>query len=271
MIQVTWTGAAGLRFDRDDRTILIEPYHTRVGILKSAVGPIVPDREAINAALPASKKISAIIVSHTHFDHALDVPLLATRCDGKIVGSHSLETLMALGGLPGRTTVCAGGETVPLARKASVTMVRSAHGLVAMGKVPFAGEIRPSNTLPMKAGGYRVGSVFAPKLVFQERTCLHIGSANFIASELEGHLCDVLFLCVPGWKKIKGYPEQVIDLTRPETIVLIHYDDFSTPHVKGAATKRLPFVDLEGMVRAIRAHAPGINLIVPEVGESIAL
>lgn len=270
MTQVTWTGAAGLKLRDRDRTILIDPYFTRVSILKTLFGPIAPDRGAIDAGLSAIEKIAAIIVSHTHSDHVLDVPVIAPRCEGKIVGSQSLETLMTLSGLPGRATVCAGGETVDLAHGSSVTMIPSAHGLVAMGKVPFGGEIRATNILPMKAGGYRVGAVFAPKVKIGDRTFLHIGSANFIASELQGHRCDVLFLCVAGWKKVKGYPEQVIDLTCPQTVVLIHYDDFSKPHAPGGRTRRLPLVDLDGIVKTIEAHAPGIQLVVPEIGAPMA-
>jgi L-ascorbate metabolism protein UlaG (beta-lactamase superfamily) len=269
MIHVIWTGAAGLIFEASDQTILIDPYYTRISILNTLFGPIAPDREAIEAVLPPERKISAMIVSHTHSDHVLDVPFLAAQCDGKIVGSRSLDTLMNLNGLSARTTVCEGGESVSLSKTASVTMIRSAHGLVALGKVPFTGEISSASKLPMRASAYRLGTIFAPKLQIGGRTFLHIGSANFIASELEGHTCDVLFLCVAGWKKRKGYPQEVIDITRPEAIVLLHYDDISRPHVKGARVKRLPFVDLKALVGAINAHVPATQLIVAEIGEAM--
>lgn len=269
MIHVTWTGAAGLIFEGSGQTILIDPYYTRISILNALFGPIAPDRAAIEAVLPPGRKISAMIVSHTHTDHVLDVPFLAAQCDGKVVGSRSLDTLMNLNGLSGRTTVCEGGESVSLAQTVSVTMIRSAHGLVTLGKVPFTGEISSSSKLPMKASAYRLGTIFAPKLEIGNRIFLHIGSANFIASELEGHTCDVLFLCVAGWKKRKGYPQEVIDITQPAAIVLLHYDDFSRPHIKGAKTKKLPFVDLKAMVRAINAHVPATELIVAEIGEAM--
>ena len=269
MIRVTWTGAAGLQFKTDQKNILIDPYHTRVDIFNTLLGAISPDKAAIAAHLPDMDSVDAIIVSHTHSDHALDVPYIAGRSRCLVVGSASLKTLMELNGLPNRVRVCAGGETVPLGDGASVTMIPSAHGLVALGKVPFQGEIRSTSTLPMKASGYRVGSVFAPKLQIQGKVFVHVGSANFIDVELAGHSCDVLFLCVPGWKKRKGYPQRLIELVNPQTVVLFHHDDFSRPHIKGNRTKSLPFTDIKGMVKAIKAHSPRLEVIVPEVYDTL--
>jgi len=270
MIEVSWTGAAGLRFEAGETSILVDPYYTRVGLAHALLTPIAPDETAIVSAIPFLDKINAVIVGHTHSDHALDVPFIVSRSNAKLVGSSSLDTLMAASGLPGRTITCRGGETIPLTESASVTMIRSTHGLVALGKVPFQGEIRSSITLPMKASGYRVGTAFAPKLELNDMVFIHNGSANFIESEMEGHTCDVLFLCVAGWKKREGYPERVMDMTGPRSVVLFHYDDFSKHHKPGAKTRELPMMDMQGLIRRIKAHAPRVQVIVPEVGEVMA-
>ncbi len=267
MTHVTWTGAAGLRFQTEKEVILIDPYYTRVDIFNTLLRSITPDPAAINAALPDPEKVAAIVVGHTHSDHALDVPWIAARNNCAVVGSRSLDILMSLNGLPQRTRVCAGGESVTLTDTASVTMIRSAHGLVAMGKVPFEGEIRPSMTLPMKASGYRVGTVFAPMLQLQGIRFLHVGSANFEEKALQGHACDVLFLCVPGWKRRQGYPQRLIAMTRPSTVVLFHYDNFSKPHLPGTKTRPMPLIDMPGFIRAIQEYAQNVSVRVPDVGE----
>jgi L-ascorbate metabolism protein UlaG (beta-lactamase superfamily) len=271
MIQVTWTGAAGLRFETEKEVILIDPYYTRVGIFDTLFKRIAPDPAAIAAALPDLEKVTAIVVGHTHSDHALDVPWISARGPCHVVGSSSLEALMALCGLPGRTRVCAGGETISLTESAQVTMIRSAHGLVTLGKgVPFDGEIRAAGPLPMKAAGYRVGTVFAPLLALEGRRFLHIGSANFDEARMQGQRCDVLFLCVPGWQRRPGYPRRLIELTRPSTVVLFHYDNFSKPHRPGTNTRRMPLMDMPGMIRAIQGIRPAVDLRVPEIGEIMA-
>lgn len=267
MIRVTWTGAAGLRFETGREVILIDPYYTRVDIFSTLFKRIAPDPAVIGAALPDPEKVAAIVVGHTHSDHALDVPWIAARSACKVVGSRSLDTLMELSGLPGRTRVCAGGETVDLTDAAKVTMIRSAHGLLTLGKgVPFDGQIRATGTLPMKASGYRVGTVFAPKLELQGKCFLHLGSANYEEAHLQGQTCDVLFLCVPGWKRRQGYPRRLIEITRPRTVVLFHYDDLSRSHAPGSKTRRMPVIDMPGMIHAIQHCAPAPEVLVPEAG-----
>jgi len=270
MIQVTWTGAAGLRFETEKEVILIDPYYTRVDIFNTLFKRIAPDPAAIGAALPDPERVAAMVVGHTHSDHALDVPWIAARSACQVVGSRSLETLMALGGLPGRTRVCAGGETLELTDAARVTMIRSAHGRLTLGKgVPFDGEISATGTLPMKASGYRVGTVFAPKLELQGKCFLHIGSANFDEARLQGQTCDVLCLCVPGWKRREGYPRRLIEMTRPRAVVLFHYDDFSRSHTPGSKTRRMPLIDMPGIIHAIRRCAPAPEVLVPEIGAAM--
>ena len=269
MIRVTWTGAAGLQFETDKEIFLIDPYHTRVDIFNTLLGSISPDKTAVDTHLPVMENIGAIIVGHTHSDHALDVPYIASRSKCKLVGSESLNTLMELSSMPNRVRVCSGGETELLGDGVSVTMIRSAHGLVAFGKAPFQGEIQVTGTLPMKANGYRAGTVFAPKLQLHDTVFLHVGSANFVEKEMEGHTCDVLFLCVPGWKKRKGYPQRLIEMTRPQTVVLFHHDDISKPHIKGTRTKSPPFTDIKGMIKAIKTHSPQLEVIVPEVYDTL--
>lgn len=270
MIRVTWTGAAGLRFESGKEVVLIDPYYTRVNIFTTLFKRIVPDPAAIGAVLPDPERVAAIVVGHTHSDHALDVPWIAARSACQVVGNRSLETLMALSGLPGRTRVCAGGETLDLTDGAKITMIRSLHGLLTLGNgVPFDGEIRATGTLPMKAGGYRVGTVFAPKLELQGKCFLHLGSANFDEAQLQGQTCDVLFLCVPGWKRRPGYPQRLIGITRPRTVVLFHYDNFSRPHTPGSKTRRMPLIDMPGMIDAVRRCEPAPEVLVPEIGAAM--
>ncbi len=270
MLYITWTGAAGLQLQNGEDFLLIDPYYTRIGILHTLLRPIVSDEAAVAAALPDMARVDAVVVGHTHSDHVLDVPHIAAHSRAKVVGSRSLATLMRISGLPDRSEVCRGGETLALTEHASVTMIPSIHGNVAMGKVPLMGEILEGSQLPMKAGGYRVGDVFAPKLTMNGTTLLHNGSANFIDDAVAGHTCDVLFLCVPGWKKRRGYPEDLIDLTQPDTVVLFHYDNFSKPHIKGGKTRMFPGMDLNGLEKRVRACAPRVRIIIPEVGETMS-
>jgi glyoxylase-like metal-dependent hydrolase (beta-lactamase superfamily II) len=72
MVSVRWTGAAGLEFTYEGKTWLIDPYLSRVGKATVFFGRPQADREKISRYLETLPgKLQAVIVGHTHLDHAL--------------------------------------------------------------------------------------------------------------------------------------------------------------------------------------------------------
>lgn len=272
VVKVCWTGAAGLEFSFGGKTVLVDPYYTRISKLNMLFGNVYPDLYLTKKIKEKKGEIAAIIASHTHFDHVVDIPGFAGGSDSLVIGSNSLDALMTANNMSGRTIVCSGNEKIQMSDDASVTMIPSEHGRVAFGKVPFQGDIEEPVTLPMKAGEYRVGKVFSPKIDIFGKSFLHIGSAGFTEDNLSAHKCDVVFVCVPGWKNTKDYPEKIIELTKPATVVLFHFDDFFKrySHVRDykSKTKKLLFLDMKKMIHRIRTVAPGIRVIVPELFET---
>jgi len=263
MVDVRWTGAAGLEFTHNGRTILIDPYHSRPGKLKSLLGRLRPDVRAIESYLEKLPgRLSAIIVGHTHHDHALDIPEFSRHLDGPLIGSPSLDNLMVRHGLPGRVTAGEKGARIEIPDGAVVTMIPSTHGLVALGRVPFPGDIDPGGPLPMKTREYRLGAAYIPRLEVGGVTFMHAGSANLIEQELSGHECDVLFMCIPGWKKVPAYTTRLLEITKPRVVIPFHYDDFTTPIRPRVKPRTLPFIDISGFLQQIRRNAPGIEIRV---------
>ncbi len=241
MVTVRWTGAAGLEFTHEGRTVLIDPYFSRKGKIDLFFRRLPPVSSAVEDYLrriPGT--LSAMIVGHTHFDHVMDIPELAGRFPVPIVGSRSADALMERHGMPGRVRICEGGERVELPGGDAVTMLPSRHGRVAMGRVPFPGEIDPRGELPMKAKEYGHGTVFIPKLEMGGLVFIDAGSADFIEQELEGQRCDVLFMCVPGWKRMPSFTDRLPALVKPRVIVPFHYDDFTRPLITASRPRPPP-------------------------------
>ena len=268
-VRVRLTGAAGLVFSFRDETLLVDPYYSRLGKWRLFFSRPVPDKAAIRRQMDKIGPVSAVVVSHTHFDHAFDIPVMAEYTRGKIVGSRSLDTLMTLHGKKGRVTVCRGGETIQASPGIRVTMLPSVHGRVLFGLVPYPGEIGKEAMPPLRVRDYRVGQVFAPKIEMGGRTFLHVGSAGFDEKALAGQRSDVVFLCVPGWKRMKGYPGKILTMTGARTVVLFHQDDFFRPHEPGKTTGTVPMADVEGIVKKIRGEAPDVTILTPGIDEDL--
>lgn len=263
MITVKWTGAAGLSFEYQGGTILVDPYYTRISRFKMFFGKVSPDHETIAEVCRGIEKIRAIIVGHTHFDHALDLPVFAEQLKCRMIGSKSLSALMGHFGCENPISVCDGDVTIDIDPTVSVRMIPSEHGKVLFGKAPFPGEILSDGPGPVKASDYRMGDVFSPLIEINGTRFLHLGSAGFTEASLTDVKCDVLFLCVPGWENTEGYPERLLALTRPEKVVLFHFDDFLKPY--RGKTEHLKRIKTEQLCDRIKKASPRSELMIPEL------
>jgi L-ascorbate metabolism protein UlaG (beta-lactamase superfamily) len=266
MVSVRWTGAAGLEFTHEGKTWLIDPYLSRVSKASIFFGRPQPARKTVSRYLDALPgKLQAIVVGHTHLDHALDVPEIIRKVPVPLIGSESLETLMALHGMPGRVTVCKERTRVDLPGGASVTMIPSLHGLVLFGRAPCAGEIEPGQRPPLKASNYRHGRVFILRLEVGGKSFLHVGTANLIDEELEGQTCDVLFLCLPGWKMIQNYHGRILSRVKPKIVVPFHFDDFSAPLSKDCRAPSVPWRSEKRLLDRIAEETPDARIVQPDL------
>src|SRR5262245_4140086 len=93
-LELTWLGTAGFRLAYQGTVIWIDPYVTRMSFIDLVRRKVVqPSGEAIGRWVD---KADAVLVGHTHFDHAMDVPAIAKRFGCKVYGSSSLGALMKL-------------------------------------------------------------------------------------------------------------------------------------------------------------------------------
>ena len=264
MVSVRWTGAAGLEFTHEGKTWLIDPYLSRVGKASVFFGRPQPAQETISRyldTLPGT--LQAVLIGHTHLDHALDVPAILKRFPIPLVGSESLETLMAIHGMPGRVIVCKERTRVDLPGGAAVTMIPSLHGRALFGRVPYPGEIEPGQTPPLKASDYRHGQVFILRLEIGGMSFLHVGSCNLIDAELEGQTSDVLFMCLPLWTKIEDYHGRLLSRVRPKIVIPFHFDDFSAPLSKDSTAPSLPWISEKRYLQRISDEAPDARIMHP--------
>lgn len=253
-VNVRWLGTAGVEFNHEGRVILVDPYLSRLGKVDIFFRPLVPLEGALDTYLEGmTGDLEAIVCGHTHFDHALDIPGLARRTKAPVLGCDSLDALLDISGLQGRVTVCRPHEPVSLDSGATVTLIPSLHGLVLGRLLLFLGNIDRSLSPPLRAHRYRLGSMHTVKVELGGTTFMHVGSAGFLERDLEGHRCDVLFLCAAGWRNTTGYPERVIEILRPSIVVPIHYDDFSLPLEQGKGIRILRSADIGIFTERVRA------------------
>ena len=116
-LELEWLGVAGYRLTYEGTTVLVDPYVSRVPLLSvSCAGPTLPDATLIDRYV---RRADAILIGHTHWDHAVDAPAIARRDGATVYGSDSLARLMALHGLDGVIVEPGAGTRSARSRSAS--------------------------------------------------------------------------------------------------------------------------------------------------------
>src|SRR5215469_11591568 len=98
-VHVTYLGTNGYQFEFKGHALLVDPYFSRVDLWSVALGShIQPNTSRINDGLRhlASGKcrMDAILVTHGHFDHLLDVPAVMAKAGGPLIASASSVDLV---------------------------------------------------------------------------------------------------------------------------------------------------------------------------------
>src|ERR1044071_5692960 len=138
-LELTWVGTAGFRLAYQGTVVGIDPYVTRPSL------PDLPPPRAGPASTAAIAawidRADAVLVGHTHFDHALDVPAIARAFGSTVYGSTSLAHLMALHGLAAQAVVVAPPRDYEVG-PFRFHFVPSRHSKLQLGlAVPYAGEL----------------------------------------------------------------------------------------------------------------------------------
>lgn len=262
--QVRWLGAAGFTVTAAQRTLALDPYLSRPGPWTLLTAPLVPDAQTLAAQIPCC---DAVLVGHTHFDHALDAPLLAQQTGARLVGSMDLACLAQAAGVQADQVVaCAGLEEVELPGGVAVPLP-TRHGRVYFGRVPLPGRIRTPPAWPPRMKAMPHGQVFTWWVRWQGLTLAHVDSADYNTALLQGRQVDLLCLCAIGRRHRRGYTDEILRALRPRWVVACHWEDFFAPF--GAEARQLPGVDLPGFVEEIRRA--GAEPVVLRPGATLGL
>jgi L-ascorbate metabolism protein UlaG (beta-lactamase superfamily) len=139
-VRVTYLGTNGYLLETSESTILIDPYFSRIALAPVASNSsIKPDIARINSGLDRlPKRIDAILVTHGHFDHLLDVPEIARRTGASVIAAPTSCYLCQAVGLPATKTLpVRAGDSLHIGA-ANVHVFPAMHDRI-FGVMPFPG------------------------------------------------------------------------------------------------------------------------------------
>jgi len=226
-LEIEWLGVAGYRITYEGQTIYLDPYVSRSSLRAFLRGrPALPDMEMIERWLAPVGEVRGVLVGHTHFDHAVDVPALCVRHRCNAYGSASLVNLMRLHGLAAQAVQVTAHEPFELG-PFQVTFVPSVHSKLLLGyRVPSDGELTCEHLEELSSSAYRCGQVWGIHIAVAGISFYHQGSANLLDSEIRHSHVDAFLAGIAGRRFTDSYWPRILGALQPRVVVASHFDDF---------------------------------------------
>jgi L-ascorbate metabolism protein UlaG (beta-lactamase superfamily) len=269
-VTATFLGATTLLISDGQTNLLTDGFFSRPSMLRVALGRVRPNPAAIERGLARAgiTRLEAVLVGHSHYDHALDAPEVVRRCGACLVGSPSTANIGRGWGLPdGQIRIIEPGQALAFGAF-RVTFLASEHS----NPNAAAGQVRLPLGSPAHARAYKDGGVYTMLIEHPGGALLVQESAGFIPGALNGRYADAVFLSVAMLARQKhayrtAYFNEVVGVVGARVVYPIHHDNFTCP--LGGAIEYFPrwIDDTPAALRALRewaeSHAVTVDALPP--------
>jgi L-ascorbate metabolism protein UlaG (beta-lactamase superfamily) len=230
-LELEWLGVAGYRLTYEGQTIYLDPYLSRVPL-----GDVVKRRRVVvepglyeRILDPHAGHVVGVLVGHTHFDHAIDVPAIAARYEAPAYGSGSLAQLMRIHGQAEQAIEVVPNLPIEIG-PFTVRFIPSLHSKLILGlAVPSAGELTCEHLDGLTSSAYKCGEVYGIHVEVAGVTFYHQGSANLIDDQVPTGGVDFFLAGVAGRGFTPDYWSRILRRLEPRVVVASHFDDFFRP------------------------------------------
>lgn len=288
--KLQFIGAGGFYLVLPQGGVLVDPFYSNPGMLSvTSLRSLSPDTETIDRYLPPLGDVKALLVGHAHYDHALDIPYIATKLppDTRIYGNSTLKNALAaaitsdqfINVEPAMSIDGNGGQWLEISRHLRVFPIKSNHAPQLGSWLLAAGNIeQPQRQLPKDVIDWRSGenvsylldvlddsgaSIY--RVFIQTSASSHPNGLPPESILNDGKAVDMAVLCAASYQKMKRYPEYLLEHMTPQKVVLVHWEKFWTPYEPGLATP-LPGLDIDRLYQRINAVIPQADVNILQRG-----
>ncbi|MET7749605.1 MBL fold metallo-hydrolase [Micromonospora sp. NPDC005367] len=263
-----WWGTAGWRIDIGDRTVLVDPFLSRIdtGLFTGAFTESTPLQVRAGVVDGYVDRAETVLVTHTHWDHFMDVPYIAGRTGARVFGTLTAYHLGLAYGVPaGQLSAVKGGEVMDFGDY-TVEVVASLHSRNASYAVAFPGVRVDPPAKPATIADLPEGDTLNYVLrVAGGPTVFFMGASDFVARNLAGIAPDVAMVALNSTTVTADYVSRLmVALDHPKVVVPVHFDNFETELRNPPIVAPSDRTRLDQLIAAVRKSSPGSRVLVPE-------
>jgi hypothetical protein len=288
-VQIRYLAVGGFIIQRGDDVVMTAPFYTNppehflLGLSQAS-----PNTTLINSQLHEkwAAKTTAILVGHTHYDHFMDVPLIAKNIapNAVLYGSETMKQLamapphpvdptkiVVVTDVGGHDRVdyrrCGvgppegchhgpdSGDWIKLSEGVRIRALCSRHAAPRIAK----GCLTSVPAEPRRVGDWKLGDTYAYLIDFLDAA----GNPDFrvyyqdtATSPTYGYVSDdlvrdkkvdVALLCAAGFDWVKDNPAGIMRNTKPRYVIYGHWESFFKP-LPERPLESLPYFDYSRLV-----------------------
>jgi L-ascorbate metabolism protein UlaG (beta-lactamase superfamily) len=289
-LQLKYLGTAGWEITDGKTVVLVDPFLSRPrrvtpndDTLPTDSRPLLTSDDTAQsdtAVIDAHvQRADLILITHTHWDHVLDLPHIARRTGATVIGTESTYNYARASGVAGdKLMVVRGGEDYQFG-DLSIRVIRSLHGVLRNApflrrdpNAPLAPALFPANAkAPFRFRDLLIeGGTLAYLIRMNGRQILVFGSMNYIEREVEGLRPDVVLVgAMPERREIHDYTGRLLRaLGFPRTVLPTHWDRFNVTY---EVSQEPALQRLQSFLSEVKAASPKSTVVVPKYFEPIAI
>ncbi len=231
-IRVTYLGVNGYQFECAGHALLVDPYFSRLGTGAFLLDrKVEPDGRRIDAGMKYVRpRVDAVLVTHAHIDHLLDVPPIMRRTGARLIAGPTAVNQARSLGIPAAQCRPVRGGDVRRIGPWKIQVVAAAHDRL-FGAVPIRGSRPQPGPPPERANDWVVGETLA-FLVEAAGQRIYVeagGQPDSLPPEAKVDLA-ILGVALPDARQ---HFVPALHRLRPDFILPSHQDDFFQPFDRG--------------------------------------
>jgi len=238
-IKIQFVGVSTLVISDDSTTIMTDGFFSRFPDWDMIFGEIEPQKADIKWAVDklAMDKLDAILVVHSHFDHAMDAPEVAKLTGAPMYGSESTANIGRGWNLPENQIKVFQDRQAMQFGKFKVTPILSNHYVFAdpaLKERALGGkqEITEPLVPPVPSSAYKMGGAYSFLFEHPSGSFLLQSSAGWKSGSLDGIQVDKVIMGIGGLGAQTEtyqttYFKELVDAVNANHIYLVHWDAFS--------------------------------------------